>query len=99
MSSGVAQVDHGQVFRFDGFTLDLQRGRLSGPAGDVTLRPKVFALLAYLAQHAGRVVPKAELLDAVWPDVIVAMRACLAQCAGRVGARVGQDRFAAWLSF
>jgi DNA-binding winged helix-turn-helix (wHTH) protein/TolB-like protein/tetratricopeptide (TPR) repeat protein len=79
MSLGVAQADNGQVFRFDGFTLDLQRGRLSGPAGDVTLRPKVFALLAYLAQHAGRVVPKAELLDAVWPDVTVTEES-LSQC-------------------
>ncbi len=30
------------------------------------LRPREYALLAYLARHAGRPVPRAELLRAIW---------------------------------
>ena len=37
----------------------------------MALAPKAFALLQYLARHAGRLVPKQELLSAVWPDVFV----------------------------
>ena len=54
------------VYRFAGFSLDLGAGRLTGKAGEVELRPKSFDLLAYLVRNAGRVVPKGELMDAVW---------------------------------
>jgi pimeloyl-ACP methyl ester carboxylesterase len=37
----------------------------------VPLAPKPFALLQYLVSAAGRLVPKQELLDAVWPGVFV----------------------------
>ncbi len=40
-------------------------------ARSLCLQPKVFELLVYLARHRARVVPKAELLDAVWPGVVV----------------------------
>lgn len=32
----------------------------------LSLRPREYALLAYLARHAGRPVPRAELLRAIW---------------------------------
>jgi len=34
----------------------------------VPLRPKTLALLRYLLNHAGQMVTKAELLDALWPQ-------------------------------
>jgi eukaryotic-like serine/threonine-protein kinase len=37
----------------------------------VTLTPKAFDLLAYMASHPGRLLSKDELLKAVWPDVAV----------------------------
>jgi DNA-binding winged helix-turn-helix (wHTH) protein/Tol biopolymer transport system component len=37
----------------------------------VTLTPKAFDLLAYMASHPGRLLSKDELLRAVWPDVTV----------------------------
>lgn len=52
-------------------TLDLDRGTLSRDGEMVGLRAKSFALLGHLASHAGQVVSKAELLDAVWPAVTV----------------------------
>ena len=56
---------------FDPFCLDvlnecLWRGSLAIP-----LRPKAFAVLCYLLRHAGRLVTKEELLDAVWPETFV----------------------------
>lgn len=35
------------------------------------MQPRVFDLLCYLVKNAGRVVPKDELLDTLWPGVIV----------------------------
>lgn len=57
--------------RFDQYTLDLDRMCVLGPAGRIELRPKSYEVLHYLVEHAGRVVTKAEVIKAVWPDVIV----------------------------
>lgn len=35
------------------------------------IQPRVFDLLAYLIRNAGRVVPKDELMDALWPNLVV----------------------------
>ena len=37
----------------------------------VALRPQAFAVLRYLAEHAGRLVTKDELMDALWAGRIV----------------------------
>ena len=58
-------------FISNGFTLDLARGLLLKDGADVALRRKAFELLVCLARQAGRVVSKTDLIDAVWPDVIV----------------------------
>ena len=60
-----------QVFQFGGFTLDLGKGTLSRADQPAFLRPKAYALLTHLARNVGRVVPKSELMDAVWPGVYV----------------------------
>lgn len=60
-----------QVFQFGGFTLDLGKGTLSRANQPAFLRPKAYALLTHLARHIGRVVPKAELMDTIWPGVFV----------------------------
>jgi TolB-like protein/Flp pilus assembly protein TadD len=59
------------VFRFGGFTLDLRKGTIAQGDEPVFLRPKAHALLTHLARNMGRVVPKAELLEVVWPGVYV----------------------------
>src|SRR5262249_13533653 len=35
------------------------------------LRPKTFALLRYLVEHPGQILPKTALLEALWPETIV----------------------------
>lgn len=79
MPDGKVNAAEASEFRFAGFTLDLRQGRLWDASGDIQLRPKPFALLGYMVRHAGRVLSKDELLDAVWPDVIVTEDS-LSQC-------------------
>src|SRR5438105_3705180 len=71
------------AFSFEGYTLDLTRGCLRNANEEIELRPKSFELLSYLVANAGRLVSNAELVNAVWPDVIVSDDS-LAQCVSDV---------------
>lgn len=73
----------GNPFRFDSFTLDIERLCLIGPAGQADLRPKSFDVLRHLVEHAGRLVTKDELIKAVWPNVTVTDES-LSQCISEV---------------
>ena len=66
-------------YRFGDFTLDLDEGVLYRGTQEITLRPKTFAVLAYLIERYGRLVTKRELIDAVWPDTAVTENS-LSQC-------------------
>jgi DNA-binding winged helix-turn-helix (wHTH) protein len=55
-----------RVLRFDVFTLDLPRRALRREGKELALRPQAFDVLAFLVEHAGQVVSKKELFDAVW---------------------------------
>ena len=54
---------------FDPYRFDPANERLYRGKKTIFLPPKVFAVLRYLLEHAGQLVTKDELLDAVWPDV------------------------------
>jgi DNA-binding winged helix-turn-helix (wHTH) protein len=58
-------------WHFGPFRLDLANACLWHAAQRVTLRPKTFAVLVYLVTHAGQLVTKAALLDAIWPETAV----------------------------
>lgn len=59
-------------YRFADFTLDISRRRLSGNGQDaLPLSDRAFEVLAYLLAHRERMVPKRELMDAVWPRMVV----------------------------
>ncbi len=45
--------------------------RLSKDGEVVQIEPKIMSVLVYLAHQAGNVVSRPELLQAVWPDVVV----------------------------
>ncbi|MET0414103.1 MAG: winged helix-turn-helix domain-containing protein [Polyangiaceae bacterium] len=51
--------------------IDAQRRELRAGARALSPQPKVFDLLRFLFDHRQRVVPKRELLEAVWPDAVV----------------------------
>jgi TolB-like protein/DNA-binding winged helix-turn-helix (wHTH) protein/Tfp pilus assembly protein PilF len=60
-----------QAYRFDAYTLDVGRGILLGPEGELRLRPKSFKLLSYLVRNPGRLIGREELLQAVWGHAAV----------------------------
>ena len=55
-------------WRFDRFRLDPDHACLWCEAQGSPLPPKAFALLHYLVTHPDRLVPKDELLDALWSE-------------------------------
>jgi pimeloyl-ACP methyl ester carboxylesterase len=59
------------ILTFADHRLDLASGQLYKGEVVVPLTPKAFALLSQLAGHPGRLLTKAELLDAVWSGVFV----------------------------
>ena len=60
------------AYHFDAFCLDPLRGALLGPDGtELRLRPKPFALLRYLLENPGRLLGRDELIDTLWPGVVV----------------------------
>jgi DNA-binding winged helix-turn-helix (wHTH) protein len=59
------------LYRFRNFEFDSASGRLSGPPGEICLRPKTARLLEVLLQAPGRVLSQRELFDAVWGDVAI----------------------------
>ena len=58
-------------FRLDTVNQCLWRREECGGEERILLKPKAFAILRYLVDHAGRLVTQDELLDAVWPDTHV----------------------------
>jgi TolB-like protein/DNA-binding winged helix-turn-helix (wHTH) protein len=60
-----------KTFCFGKFALDLRRGCLRAGDREVELRPKSFEVLRYLVENAGRLIPKDEIIEAVWPSVTV----------------------------
>src|SRR6266542_3179413 len=58
-------------YRFGAFKLQLDERRLLKDGQSVVLRPRAFDLLAALVDRAGHLVTKDELLDRVWPKMVV----------------------------
>jgi DNA-binding winged helix-turn-helix (wHTH) protein len=57
--------------QFGPFQLDVANEQLWREQELIALRPKTFAILRYLAEHPGRLVPKDEILRAVWRETLV----------------------------
>ena len=59
------------IYAFAGCELDVERHELTRQGEPVEVEPKVFELLLHLVRHHDRVVSRRELLEAVWPGVVV----------------------------
>jgi DNA-binding winged helix-turn-helix (wHTH) protein len=79
-----------RVLHFDRFSLDFVRGCLRAGEQDIDLRPKSFEVLCYLVHNAGRLVAKQELLDAIWPNVIVTDDS-ISQCIRELRSKLGDS--------
>lgn len=81
------------------FTVDAREGTITGPGGRVRLEPKVMEVLTVLASQPGRVVSRNEILDAVWPNVVVTehtLTRCIYQLRneiGKIGTTPNQPEF------
>ena len=62
----------GQKLAVNGVIADFVSETLRTQSGhSVALRPQAFAVLRYLAEHAGQLVTKDELMQALWPGLVV----------------------------
>jgi predicted ATPase/DNA-binding winged helix-turn-helix (wHTH) protein len=58
-------------YRFGPFELEFDERRLLQAGAAIALQPRTFDLLAALVDRAGHLVTKDELLDRVWPKMVV----------------------------
>jgi DNA-binding winged helix-turn-helix (wHTH) protein/Tol biopolymer transport system component len=77
-------------YEFGGYRLDLEGGFLWHGDEEVSLRAKSFEVLTYLVERRGRLVTKAELIEAVWRDAAVTDNS-LAQCLLEIRRTLGDD--------
>jgi TolB-like protein len=59
------------VLKFEGYALDPAGRSLSCCDRPLPLRPQAMEVLCYLARHPHRTISKAELFEAIWPDISV----------------------------
>jgi DNA-binding winged helix-turn-helix (wHTH) protein len=79
-----------QVISFGPFRIETASGRLLRGDTNVRLRLKTFAVLEYLASRPGRLVPKDEILDAVWRGTHITP-SVLTGCIRELRAALGDD--------
>jgi DNA-binding response OmpR family regulator len=73
-------------------SIDLDAARASVAGEEVPLTRREFALLAFLAGHAGRVFSRTELLDRVWGEDFIGTERTVDQHVAQLRARVGAGR-------
>lgn len=81
---------------FDRFRFDPSDQRLESDSGPIRLTPKASAVLRVLIDHRGRLVSKAELLDAAWPDTHVTdgvLKVCMTEIRSALGDSASEPRF------
>jgi DNA-binding winged helix-turn-helix (wHTH) protein len=77
--------------RFGSFVLDLRRGELLHGARHVPLRRQAFDTLHHLTEHNGRIVSKAELVQAVWASPPADPDASVVQCIKEIRKALGAE--------
>jgi TolB-like protein/DNA-binding winged helix-turn-helix (wHTH) protein/Tfp pilus assembly protein PilF len=83
-------VEQARAYAFASFRLDLELGALLRHGTPVALRPKSFDVLHYLVRHPQRLVSREELIEAVWPRVVVIDNS-LTQCLIEIRKALGDD--------
>jgi predicted ATPase/DNA-binding winged helix-turn-helix (wHTH) protein len=69
--SGLKDTKTPTTYRFAEFVLEPERASLLRGGEEIKLRPKVFDALRYLIEQRGRLVPKEELIQTLWPESFV----------------------------
>ena len=87
-------------FQLGELRIDPAAGGVSGPGGREQLDPKVMDVLVLLAQHAGQVVLREDLLAQVWPDAVVtddALSRCIYELRRQLSQAGGDEKYKAML--
>jgi DNA-binding winged helix-turn-helix (wHTH) protein/TolB-like protein/Tfp pilus assembly protein PilF len=78
---------------FGRFVVEVDLAQVCRDGQPVALRPKTFALLVHLADRAGSVVSKQELMHAIWPGLVVtddSLTQAISELRGALGDRSQQ---------
>ena len=79
------------IFSFGRYTLDLIRGAFLRGADEIKLRPKSYETLKHLVLNAGRLVPKTELIEVLWPEAVSVSDDSVNHCVRDVRRALGDD--------
>src|SRR5688572_6033653 len=85
-----------QSLAFDRYRMDLPNEQVWSGQQAIPLTSKAFAVLRYLVEHAGQLVTKAELFDALWPGTAVsdgALTFCIVELRKALGDDAKVPRF------
>jgi DNA-binding winged helix-turn-helix (wHTH) protein/tetratricopeptide (TPR) repeat protein len=84
------------IYEFDDFRVDTAKRLLLQADRELTLTPRIFDALVYLVRHQGRVVPKEELMEAIWPNAFVEennLPQSISALRRALGERRGENRY------
>lgn len=79
-----------RAYSFGCYSLDLDQAALLRDGIQVPLRPKSFDVLLLLVRNPRRLLSRKELIDAVWPDIVVTDDS-LTQCLIEIRKALGED--------
>jgi len=79
-----------RIYTFGSFSLDERERKLTSEGAQVSLTPKAFDTLLLLAQHAGHILGKQEMMERIWPGTFVE-EATLAQNIFTLRRALGED--------
>lgn len=80
-----------EPLRLGGLTLDLENMSVSAGERTVPLTVSEFRLLTFLAQHAGRVFTREQIIQMVWPDSRYVSPRAVDVCIRRIRAKIEPD--------
>src|SRR6185436_2498564 len=83
-------------YEFDEFRVDTARRILLRAGQPLALTPRLFDTLLYFVEHCGRVIPKEELMKAIWPDAFVEennLNQSVSAIRRALGERKGENRY------
>jgi DNA-binding winged helix-turn-helix (wHTH) protein len=67
----LVSMDQDSIYEFDSFRLEMAKQLLWDGETPVNLPPKIYRLLLFFLQHAGQLISREELFNAVWDGRIV----------------------------
>ena len=85
-----------QFLTFANYRLDVHNEQLWQGEQELLVPSKAFVVLRYLVEHAGQLVTKAELFDALWPGTAVsdgALTFCIVELRKALGDDAKAPRF------